>query len=389
MTTRCDHSGVRAAFVILAALAASATGSISQLPGKSGCINRDGASNCVRARAVASPAAVAISADGKNVYTVSGVGSQGALAVFARNRTTGALRESGCVLRMLTRVCQTGLGLETPIAVAVAPDGKLVVTAAQNGRSVGLYRRAKNGALTPAGSLRGLDHPSGLAFRPDGSLLLVATARGIVSFLRRPSGLLERGSGPSPCDAYRGCNAVAFAPGGAEGTFAYAVSGGGAHGSISTFAVARDGRLSLMPPTAAHAIKQPFSVAVSADGKNVYVAASVSSGVAIFARDRVTGALTQTGCVTATGSQGACAKYVGLGGAWSVAVSKDGKNAYVASYGSSTVAVFARDTSGTLRETETFQPRGASRLSGVAVSPDARNVYTVGNGVAVLKRRAT
>jgi DNA-binding beta-propeller fold protein YncE len=68
--------------------------------------------------------------------------------------------------------------------------------------------------------------------------------------------------------------------------------------------------------------------------------------VAAFARDRRTGALTQLpgtdACVSEDGAGGACADGVGLIVADSVAVSRDGRNVYVASEGNA-VAVFARD----------------------------------------------
>ena len=89
-----------------------------------------------------------------------------------------------------------------------------------------------------------------------------------------------------------------------------------------------------------------FSVAVSRDGKNVYVASATSDAVAVFARDKLTGKLlqlgSQGGCVSETGTGGLCANGKALDGAQSVAVSPDGKHVYVASFGSAAVAVFMR-----------------------------------------------
>ena len=68
-------------------------------------------------------------------------------------------------------------------------------------------------------------------------------------------------------------------------------------------------------------------------------------GVAVFARDRGTGALTQLGgedaCVDNGGREG-CADGRALDFATGLAVSPDGKSAYVASGISDAVAVFAR-----------------------------------------------
>ncbi|MBI3059231.1 MAG: beta-propeller fold lactonase family protein, partial [Deltaproteobacteria bacterium] len=89
------------------------------------------------------------------------------------------------------------------------------------------------------------------------------------------------------------------------------------------------------------------AVAVSPDGKHVYVASTQSDAVAVFSRDKATGVLTQLagtdGCVSETGTGGNCAGGKALDGADAVAVSPDGKHVYVASNTSDAVAVFSRD----------------------------------------------
>ena len=87
------------------------------------------------------------------------------------------------------------------------------------------------------------------------------------------------------------------------------------------------------------------AVVVSPDGENAYVAASGSSAVSSFARDRATGRLAQRNCVSANGTsgvdgtKGACADGSALSGATAVAVSGDGKYVYAASWDSGGVAV--------------------------------------------------
>jgi 6-phosphogluconolactonase (cycloisomerase 2 family) len=378
---------VKTVFAITAALAVSATGSITQFPGKAGCVNSDGSSSCARGKAVGTLGVVTVSPDGKSVYAAGGPGSRGALGIFSRNPTTGAVTQlsgrAGCVLRAKSTGCTRGPGLETPSALAVSPDGTLVVTAALNGRSIGLYRRAAGGALTSVGTVKDIVSPSGLAFRTDGNLLLVASGKGLLAF--RLSGTkLIRSAGPIPCDEFTACTAVAFSP---DGLFAYAVAGGGAHGSITTYLVSPAGLVEPAAPTAAHALKEPRDVAVSPDGQNVYVAASVSSGVAVFTRDPTTGLMAQSGCVTVTGSQGDCGKTTGLAGATSLAISADGKNLYVASSVSNRIAVFDRGGDGMLRRTQALAPRGVKSATGIAVSPDGHNVYAAGHGLAALRRR--
>ena len=94
-----------------------------------------------------------------------------------------------------------------------------------------------------------------------------------------------------------------------------------------------------------HGLGIPHSVAVSADGKSVYVASDISDAVVRLTRNTTTGAISQpagtAGCLSETGA-GPCADGRGLDGAHDVAVSADGKSVYVASYFSDAVARFNR-----------------------------------------------
>ena len=148
------------------------------------------------------------------------------------------------------------------------------------------------------------------------------------------------------------------------------------------------------------------AIAVSPDGKNVYVASSRSNAIAIFGRNAHTGILSQPkgkgGCVAAKGASG-CAGAIGLDGPNSVALSPDGRNLYATSRGSDAVSAFRRNRStGALSQL----PVGTGCISGLplpgcvsgralsgpdvlTVSPDGKNLYVAsffGNAVAVFVR---
>jgi DNA-binding beta-propeller fold protein YncE len=86
-------------------------------------------------------------------------------------------------------------------------------------------------------------------------------------------------------------------------------------------------------------------VAVAPGGKSVYVASYVSDAVARLNRNTTTGAITQpagvAGCISQTGA-GPCADGRALKGAYDVAVSPNGKSVYVATSVSDAVARFNR-----------------------------------------------
>ena len=151
------------------------------------------------------------------------------------------------------------------------------------------------------------------------------------------------------------------------------------------------------------------AVALSPDGTSVYVAASASDAIAIFQRDAATGALTQApgtaGCIAVAGAAG-CAQAQGLDGPSSVAVSADGRNVYATAFAGDAVAVFRRDPatgalsqasdgSGCVAVAATSGCTAGRALGGpdvVAISPDGRNVYIgsfTGNAIAVFDRDAS
>jgi DNA-binding beta-propeller fold protein YncE len=151
------------------------------------------------------------------------------------------------------------------------------------------------------------------------------------------------------------------------------------------------------------------ALAISGDGRNVYVASSRSDAIAVFTRNARSGKLTQrsgaAGCIALKGA-GGCATARGLNGPNSVAVSADGRSVYATSLLSDAVTSFRRNRStGALTQLPGASGCVANRttpgcatgraLDGpdvVTVSPDGKNVYVgafVGNALAVFTRNSS
>jgi hypothetical protein len=127
-------------------------------------------------------------------------------------------------------------------------------------------------------------------------------------------------------------------------------------------------------------------VALSRDGKNVYVASFDSGAIAVFRRDATTGGLTPRGCIQNTGGtacSGLGGNAAGLDGAFGVAASRDGRNVYVASLLADGIAVFGRDTVAPGLTKLSIQPAkfevgpNKGTTFGYSLSEQARVVFTI------------
>ena len=137
----------------------------------------------------------------------------------------------------------------------------------------------------------------------------------------------------------------------------------------------------------------PRALALSADGRSVYVASSaVSDSISHLVRKPGTGALGWQGCVNGDGSQG-CADAPGeaflgpLDGPVDVAVSRDGASVYAVAYDGGALAHLYRGPAGQLTWDACLNNDGTEacadlpgkpleRATSIAVSPEGRSVYT-------------
>ncbi|MBS1879063.1 MAG: beta-propeller fold lactonase family protein [Actinobacteria bacterium] len=357
------------------------TGALRQPRGTAGCVAARAEHGCGLAVGLIGPNSVAVSPDGRNVYATARGGDS--VLSFQRNRKTGALRQlppasSGCISGLPVPSCAPGRALSGPDVVAVSPDGGNVYVGSFFGSAVASFARdPAGGALTQlegsagcialatggCGTAIALGAVEGLEVSPDGSAVYAAAAAsGAVAVLARDpaSGALTQSScivdaalqGCATGVELGGANAVAASPDG--GVYVTSLLSN----SVTTFTETEPARLFQKEGPAGclvflrsagcsfgRAIEAPEGLAVSPDGRNVYVAAFETGAIDVLARNGKTGAVQlkpgKGGCVAPKSVPG-CGLGRALAGASSVAVSPDGRNVYSTAFASNAVDVFRR-----------------------------------------------
>ncbi len=181
-------------------------------------------------------------------------------------------------------------------------------------------------------------------------------------------------------------------------------------GLLGLLEVERDGVNDLSDPGGTvNGLDGATALAISPDGRTLYVAASAESAVAVFNRDDDPASLTYGRLVFSEAELDGVDDPSDLGGlvdglhlASAVAVSPDGADVYVTGPGDNAVAVFDRDTdpsSGSLGRLSFLQVHkdgvsgvdGLAGATGVALPPDGAHVYAAGpndDAVAAFARAA-
>jgi 6-phosphogluconolactonase (cycloisomerase 2 family) len=338
----------------------------------------------------------AISPDGKFLY--SSAWRPASLTVFARDAQSGALEHRQTITSEDLLAGTTAL---TP-----SRDGRSAIATAFRSRTAVLYLRdAETGALSQADFVRDGERgvrfqwPIDAAFSPDGKFAYVIddhgpveNSRGAVIAFRVRDGKLEHvGDDEGQDGCYFGARGLAFRPDGK--TLLVASYQAGAlvvadrdevTGHTSVRQVIKDDE------GEAHSLAGAMGVAVSPDGRHAYVSAGRFSGDSAVSAFKFDADGRLAFLQEFRNGEGVLQDFEGGN---EIAVSPDGLNVYAVATRSGTVASFLRDpASGQLRYLETRADGGdigGSRAAGIGISPDGRFVYIAtedGKAITVFRR---
>jgi 6-phosphogluconolactonase (cycloisomerase 2 family) len=295
---------------------------------------------------LAGTTSLSVSPDGR--FAVASAFQSRTAVLYTRNVATG-----GLVLADVASDGDRGVRFGWPIRTLVSPDSKFAYILDDGGSAVPggavVAFRVRNDRLELVAIDGGREDcyrgARGFVLHPDGMTLFVTGSRPgtlVVADRDETTGrtsvrqVLKDDEGDA--HALGGAFGVAVSP---DGRFVYVVSGrfGGDNG-VSAFRITSAGRLAFVQEFVSDQgplrnFEGGNTLAVSPDGLNVYAVATISGTIACFRRDPSTGKLDYLETV-ADGGDGP-----GMG-ADGIALSKDGRFVYVATEDKKAISVFTR-----------------------------------------------
>ena len=360
---------------------------------------------------------VTISPDGRHVYATGA--SDQALSVFSRDEATGLLS--------FVEAPQNGIngvsGLAFVSSVALSPDGRHLYAAGVSDHALTVFSRDElsgklNFIALEQDGLNGVDGLLGavsVIVSPDGRHVYVASQfdNAVVAFSRdETTGQLNfielKKDGADEVDGLLGTRSITISPdgrhvyaAGSDDNAAAVFSRDETTGRLSFVELHRNGiggldqydpdGIRTVPSNPGvinrrvYGLRAASSIAVSPDGRHVYVTGAADDALAIFSRDQARGTLRFVEV-----KRNLVNNIEGLNTPNSITVSPNGQYVYVAGgteiipFG--TLAVFERDEiTGELTFIE-VKKNGIDSVNGlnfaqsVVVSPDGRHLYVTGAG---------
>ncbi|KKN79886.1 hypothetical protein LCGC14_0335140, partial [marine sediment metagenome] len=321
------------------------------------------------------PEELAVSPDGRHVYVASSDG----LTVLSRDPVSGEMTEA----QVLPHVARF---------LAVNPNGLYVYARSSSGDySLLVYRRdVATGELSLLQTLTegvdgvvGLGTPRDIALSPDGRDVLIASwDDSLAIFTQDPTtGLLSQVqavfNGAENDDALWGPHGLTVSP---DGQYVYVISDAYSYnrpnGILATFS--RDPATGIVTyiqklfGATPNGLYNPSDLAVSGDGRHIYVVATGGNSIALFLRDEITGELSRGQIL-----QDRSDWIDGLETPYAVSVTSDDQHVLVVSYDDGSLAIFDRDAAtGELALSQVMD--NIWQPNSLAISPDNQHVFVTG-----------
>ena len=332
-----------------------------------------------------SPSGLAVSPDGKNAYvTATYCGTPGHPA----DCVSALLRYSVGADGSLTPRSSAAMPPGTPLLrkLVISPDGRSLYAIGlfSGGNSLTQYTVAANGALTlksPA-TVPTAREPDDLAVSPNGRSVYVTGSSGAIwQYTAHGDGTLSLKSPPRvPTHAW--ASGVAVSP---DSRSVYVVNFNaiaGRPGLVSQYTAHADGSLSPKSPPTVHAGPNPSELAISPNGRAVYV--TDSNFTATLTPGRVSQYRVAAGGMLIPQSPATVAARIYPGG---IAVHPDGRSVYVANAGSKSLSQYTIGADGRLSaKSPAAVAAGDSPFEiaiGPAIGPGPASVSVVGTALSV------